>query len=115
MLCDWQDESLHHTILKFAKISHQISRKRIRPRREPYYTHVGECYVISLPTCDDITTYNCVLMQQNGYPGRRRSLVDDARFETKLNRDSRDEGKLSQGFIRSNCIKHSKYHRGRNC
>jgi len=33
---------------------------------------------------------------ENGYPGRRRSLVDDARFETKLNRDSRDEGKLSQ-------------------
>ena len=33
-------------------------------------------------------------MQQNGYPGRRRSLLDDARFEAKLNRDSRDEGKV---------------------
>lgn len=31
---------------------------------------------------------------ENGYPGRRRSLVDDARFETKLNRDSRDEEDL---------------------
>jgi len=28
---------------------------------------------------------------ENGYPGRRRSLLDDARFEAKLNRDSRDE------------------------
>jgi len=36
---------------------------------------------------------------ENGYPGRRRSLVDDARFETKLHRQNRDsllEQELSQ-------------------
>ena len=57
-------------------------------------------FVICLVTHDDMIIDNYLLMQQNGYPGRRRSLVDDARFETKLNRDSRDEGKLSQGLYR---------------
>ena len=38
---------------------------------------------------------------QNGYAGRRRSLVDDARFETKVNRENREsllqENELSRG------------------
>ena len=33
---------------------------------------------------------NLELNWQNGYTGRRRSLVDDARFETKVNKENRE-------------------------
>lgn len=37
-----------------------------------------------------ISTFFFLTIQQNGYPSRRRSLVDDARFETQVVKQTKE-------------------------
>lgn len=51
---------------------------------------------IRLTHFDDHAAHNGFVYRQHGYPSRRRSLVDDAKFETVKNREAKLSWLLEQ-------------------
>ena len=84
-----KNPNIKKTIIHIVNFSPVAQKTVNRSEIKAYHSNIPMCY--RGPGGQSRFSRCCFPPFQNGYPARRRSLVDDAKFETSVNRESRQE------------------------